>query len=1411
MLGGYCVLGLASSASNIGFYFQRVYINLPAHNYIRFSMNFWAIDSWDLNQGGRDDGFQLSFDGLVLDGWHMSLSSFTYNLCGTMNNAWYEMPRIMVSGLIAHTGSTLTFRVISDLNEESCNESFGFRDLQFVFDQNAPTGSPAVNTICGRGPDSVRLPNKNCDGYSNCALTQYQSGTSCYNCNSLCSSCVPSGSASDCYGCIASSNVIWDGTKCTTCTSPCATCSSSPTNCLTCSSGYLLPWTGTCEVRCQWPLYDCGSNTCCSRCTVSNPQDYYHYWDGTTCLSTCPAPYVAITEYGSLTPELRILKLCTFPCSASEYLYWDGTCQHDCGGPLTIVDTGISGMKKCTWTCTDTAQYLYWDGSCSLTCDAPFLPKLQNNRRICAKPCPLNQYYYWNGDCMDTCGGFLLPVTTQQVRYCNWPCAVDEYLYWNGDCKADCPFPLKTRIEKERKYCDFPTSSIPGNNVLYWDGTFGSSCPAPFSGSNANSQDFCDYSSCQYDYTYWDNSCVGGCAFPLKTRIDKNRQYCDFPCTTAPNTILYWDGTCSDACDYPLTTRTDLGKDFCDFPCDSTQFLYWDKSCSFNCPDPFVQRIENSRKFCDFPCSGTKPYLYENNTCQSGCSGPFSFVLKQNKPYCSFKCPSDTYLYYDGSCKEDCEPPFLAQAWDLEKYCDLFCPTTTGFYYWNHTCGDSCLEPLQTIEVRNQKWCVYPCLRNQFLHLDGSCSETCGLPFSMREESGYKYCENPCLTGGYLYWNGSCGGSCDKPLRQKSGLCLLPCDNPTEFYDMKSGECMRNCDHPSMAMNDSFLICLQTSSSQDDYGSLLDLVLQAPEDPDEYSLGTLSPNLHYLRYLDIQYPKRLHKLAMSQGRSIITLKFGQAMPESMRAVYIKRSMPKIFEERGLHSNFIVNFWSELMSWVIVLIAIMVLHIFEAIASMMNWMRLKNFFEGLIVIFKINILVIVVATGLGDLFFYAAIEFMSLGDGHVSAVSLILCLFSISVMIALVAGILYIVPSFEFSRRKLIMFRSEKDYEGFLVKWTGVQVMFRGFRNHKDPNPYFYVAYIMRVILSMLVSAALSHFPVVQSILYVTFTLLILGYLLIMKPLMRRINLVQLILVEVFTLIVNCSLFILALLDSRIDIIDEFRVYYLLGDVVVCGNGCINISIIVFFGIKISQAIYEIFKYQWRIKKFIPAMWGQLLVFYAQQGGFGFEEMFVDMKTAEILSDSKYMIENEKVRRELESKKLLKGRYRRVTPFDNKANLGSVSPSIVSNTRGSEETLEGGSPIVRYRERSLTNVMLKSPMASGSTSPVSPLKIGQSMLRINEPFEEIVEQITLEESASTKRQRESPRKMERIKNMIMNEYAAAEEKKKGRFTEISEKAVADGSGGAEGGGLLYISRTKADSPLRIHTKFNTNHE
>ena len=83
-------------------YFQRVYTGLPLHTSIHFSLNFWALDSWDT---GANDGFYFTFDGRVVDGLHLNLLTFTTASCG--NGGYLDLPNVMITGTVAHGASSL--------------------------------------------------------------------------------------------------------------------------------------------------------------------------------------------------------------------------------------------------------------------------------------------------------------------------------------------------------------------------------------------------------------------------------------------------------------------------------------------------------------------------------------------------------------------------------------------------------------------------------------------------------------------------------------------------------------------------------------------------------------------------------------------------------------------------------------------------------------------------------------------------------------------------------------------------------------------------------------------------------------------------------------------------------------------------------------------------------------------------------------------------------------------------------------------------------------------------------------------------------------------------------------------------------------------------------------------------------
>jgi len=100
-----------------------------------------VIDSWD-----SGDYFQVSFEGVVVGGWSLTYQSSPWQSCGSTQSNYRE--RVFnIFYRAPHTASTFTMRVISYLDEDSCNESWGFRDVVVIADQNPP---PSPSVFCAQ-------------------------------------------------------------------------------------------------------------------------------------------------------------------------------------------------------------------------------------------------------------------------------------------------------------------------------------------------------------------------------------------------------------------------------------------------------------------------------------------------------------------------------------------------------------------------------------------------------------------------------------------------------------------------------------------------------------------------------------------------------------------------------------------------------------------------------------------------------------------------------------------------------------------------------------------------------------------------------------------------------------------------------------------------------------------------------------------------------------------------------------------------------------------------------------------------------------------------------------------------------------------------------------------------------------
>jgi len=330
-------------------------------------------------------------------------------------------------------------------------------------------------------------------------------------------------------------------------------------------------------------------------------------------------------------------------------------------------------------------------------------------------------------------------------------------------------------------------------------------------------------------------------------------------------------------------------------------------------------------------------------------------------------------------------------------------------------------------------------------------------------------------------------------------------------------------------VGDLYPICLPYNSESP--GSYLDLMLKAPETENSPSLVTIPAILQSIRYINMPLPPRAQSLMASQGREIMSLEFGSDMPDSLETSFTKRPLPEIFEQRGLHSNFIVNFWSKIMSWLLVITVLFFVIIFERLCIIIGLGSIKVYLEGLKLIIKWNLFLELVGTSIGDVVFYTLIEWISLDPKLSTSFASILLLFTVlAALTVMTVAIFNLIRSSDVARRRIFLYKDNSAYKDFTERWKEFEVLFSGFRGHSNLNQYFFLLYMFRIAFPMVLAVFLRGSPLAQTIVQFLFSLVVMSYILTAIPLARKINFLQLFIMESLAFLVNLSLMIICILN-----------------------------------------------------------------------------------------------------------------------------------------------------------------------------------------------------------------------------------------------------------------------------------------
>ncbi|EAR96681.1 leishmanolysin family protein (macronuclear) [Tetrahymena thermophila SB210] len=367
----------------------------------------------------------------------------------------------------------------------SCNQGFYLQanscvaqcDQGYFLDQSKQRCTQCSNGCakCSNSGSCTLCSNNYYLQQNNCVLTcsdgKYADQTSkiCQSCPNECSKCTSSTICSQCQN-----GFQLSGQKCTAvqCATTCASCTSDPTQCISCIGGLYLSPHNTCDSSCPSGYFQNNSNMICTAC----PAGCISCSDAKTC-TKCDSLNGYRLQGSSCT-------LCVSPCATCSQI--NPSICLSCENNMYLLN------NKCVSTCTNgfynglnytcspcingCNQCL--DGNSCISCNANYQLFTYNNVQICISqsscfsPCSTCQGVFQPKTCASCNKSFYLQ-DSSCVAQCNKGYFANQYNQMCTQCPSNC------------SACSGPTScSACSNNYILSLNSCVAKCPQGFTNNN---------------------------------------------------------------------------------------------------------------------------------------------------------------------------------------------------------------------------------------------------------------------------------------------------------------------------------------------------------------------------------------------------------------------------------------------------------------------------------------------------------------------------------------------------------------------------------------------------------------------------------------------------------------------------------------------------------------------------------------------------------------------------------------------------------------------------------------------------------------------------------------------------------------------------------------------------------------
>ncbi len=340
--------------------------------------------------------------------------------------------------------------------------------------------------------------------YNGSCLATCPNGTFANTTSLVCDLCIwPCGNCQStifCLSCLDSSKFLVNG-DCVPCSSPCASCSLSISNCTACITSTSTPYifNFTCLTLCPPNYYSDNATHSCSLCaspclTCHGPTNSSclsciggYYFLLNLCYSVCPITYYSninvCTSCVSPCATCSSLSVC-LTCTNNTYLY-GSTCVNDCGSGMTVINNSICSFcdiscKTCLSSNASACTSCYSGGflnqnslTCSSACPVGFYTDSSTGNGLCVAclaPCGYCNSATYCLSCLDvnlflvngSCVGCLSPCLTCSLSRTNCTScdtsSANPYLY-GGTCNIVCLFGYYPDASFTCRICTSPCAS----------------------------------------------------------------------------------------------------------------------------------------------------------------------------------------------------------------------------------------------------------------------------------------------------------------------------------------------------------------------------------------------------------------------------------------------------------------------------------------------------------------------------------------------------------------------------------------------------------------------------------------------------------------------------------------------------------------------------------------------------------------------------------------------------------------------------------------------------------------------------------------------------------------------------------------------------------------------------------------